>query len=372
MSGAARSGARRLHIFLVALLLISSAAFSAPMAAPAGRPQRHVRPREVGRPSTQPAPTAGAQAGQGVGDDEVVSVDTLEVLLPVTVRDAQGRLVDALAREDFRVFEDGREQPLRDMVLRQAAADVALMVDASSSSAANLDDFRSAVAQFASKLAPEDRVCLIKFDDRVELLLDWTSSRAQLRRALDRLAGGMFTRFHDALYLAAKEQFRSPQRRHVAVVLTDGIDNGRGATTLEGALRQMLIAQAAVYVISNTEIQRAKKRAELDSILSGPDASVRFSSLRIEDLKESLRVLDASEQSLARLTAATGGRLFVPESFAALEGVYAEVADELSRQYALYYSPLNKTRDGGFRRVRVGMSKPGLQVTARVGYYAPQ
>jgi len=62
----------------------------------------------------------------------------------VTVRDQGGRLITELTRNDFRVFEDGREQPLSDLALRQVPVDVVLMVDASSSVATNLDDFRRA------------------------------------------------------------------------------------------------------------------------------------------------------------------------------------------------------------------------------------
>jgi VWFA-related protein len=204
-------------------------------------------------------------------------------------------------------------------------------------------------------------------------LQDWTQSRVQLRRSLRRVTGGMFTRFNDALYLAAREGFKdAPQRRHAVVVLTDGIDSGRGRVTLEMSLTALLQAGASVYVISNTEIERVRKRAELDTLESAPHATRRFNELRIGDLRESLRVLDASERNLANLTAATGGRLFTPQSFAALDSIYAEVAEELRHQYALYYMPLDKTRDGKFRRVQVKTNDPALRLNARIGYFAPR
>jgi Ca-activated chloride channel family protein len=306
-------------------------------------------------------------------DDEVIKVSTTEVLLPVTVRDASGRLVTTLERKDFQVWENGREQPLSDLRLRRVPVDVMLMVDSSSSVTSSLEDFRRAVDEFAARLAPEDRVSLLKFDDRVELLQDWTQSRTQLRRSLRRVVPGMFTRFHDALYLAAREGFKAaPQRRHAVVVLTDGIDSGRGRATLEMALGALLEAGASVYCISNTEIERARKSAELDTLESTPLSTRRFNELRIGDLRESLRVLDASERNLSSLTQATGGRLFKPNSFAALDSIYAEVAEELRSQYALYYMPLDKTRDGKFRRVQVKTSDPALSLTARIGYFAPR
>src|SRR5437764_7367456 len=310
------------------------------------------------------------QDEQEVDEGDVISVSTDEVLLPVTVRDRLGRLVTTLVRDDFRVFEDGREQPLSDLALRQVPVDVILMVDASSSVANNIEDFQRAAEGFAEKLSADDRISLIKFDDRVELLQDWTQSRVQLRRALRRIQPGVFTRFNDALLLAAHEQFKSARGRHAVIVLTDGIDSGRGYATLEAALRALLEAQVTVYVISNTEIERASKRAELDNLLSSSPSTIQFNQLRIGDLQEGLRVLDASERNLSQLAAATGGRLYKPASFNALHSTYAEVAAALPHQYALYYIPLNKKRDGSFRRVRVETDDPSLQVTYRVGYFA--
>jgi VWFA-related protein len=232
----------------------------------------------------------------------VISIETTEVMLPVTVRDSDGQFVTELTRKDFRVFEDEREQSLSDLALRQVPVDVVLMVDASSSVAANLDDFRRAVEGFATRLAPEDRISLIKFDDRVEVVQDWTQSRFQLHRALNRIVPGMFTRFNDALLLAARDQFGSTRSRRAAIVLTDGIDSGRGAATFEAALKALLEAQVSVYVVSNTAIERSTKTTELEALSSGTDSAVRFNQIRIDDLREGIRVIDKSEERLAQLT----------------------------------------------------------------------
>jgi VWFA-related protein len=252
--------------------------------------------------------------------------------------------------------------------LRQVPVDVVLMVDASSSVSDNLDDFRRAAEGFATHLTADDRISLIQFDDRVLLLQDWTKSVAQLRRALRRVAPGMFTRFHDAMLLASRDQLPRGNARHAIIVLTDGIDSGRG-TSFENALRAALQSQTTIYVVSNTEIERAKKQSELTAALSGSSASIKFNELRIQDLRMGLEVLAASEDHLEQLTGATGGRLYRPASFSDLESVYREVADELRHQYALYYSPTNKSRDNKFRKVRVETSNPDHKVSARIGYY---
>jgi Ca-activated chloride channel homolog len=311
------------------------------------------------------------QQEQDVAPGDVISVMTTEVMLPVTVRDYTGRLVKDLTRKDFNVFEDEQQQPLSDLALRQVPVDAILMVDASSSVASNLDDFRRAAEGFAERLNAEDRVSLLKFDDRIELLQDWTKSRFQLRRALTRIEPGMFTRFFDALLLSSRELFKNNSSRHAVIVLTDGIDSGRGSS-LETALQALIKAQVTVYVVSNSQISRAAKKAELDTLVSGTDATVKFNQLHIEDLREGLRVLDLSEQRMEQLTNATGGRLFKPQSFEALDSTYAEVADELRSQYAIYYTPTNRNRDGSFRRVRVQTNNSNYQTRTRVGYFAPK
>jgi Ca-activated chloride channel family protein len=360
--------------------------------APPGRTQNQTRPRGTPGPYVAPSadepppfparkPGGGAQSQTGkavkqadeeIDENEVVRINASEVLLPVTVRDASGALVTNLARKDFKVFEDGREQPLSDISLRQVPVDVALLVDSSSSVAESFEDFRRAAEEFAARVGADDRFCLVKFDDRVELLLDWSKSRLQLRRALGRLTTGVFTRFNDALLLSAREQFRPGERRRALVFLSDGIDSNRGSATTEAALRALLETQVTVYGIANTEIERARKSAELDNLLGGGDASVRFNQLRIGDLQESLRVLEASERNLEAMTRSTGGRLYRPRSFHALGGVYTEIADELRHQYALYYTPTNAARDGRFRRVRVEVPGGGYEVSTRVGYFAPR
>lgn len=324
-------------------------------------------------PPLKPKPTPTPRIeDQEIAEGDIISVSTTEVLLPVTVRDTDGRLVTDLKREDFRIFEDGREQPLTDIALRKVPVDVVLMVDASSSVAGNLEDFRRAVEEFAERLAPEDRISLVKFDDRVELLQDWTQSRTQLRRSLRRISPGVFTRFYDALLLSAREQFRDAERRHAIVVLTDGIDSQRGYASFEMAASALLQSGASVYAISNTEIERAKKRQELDSLLASGTSAVQFNEIRVGDLREGLRVLDISEGNLQRLSEITGGRMFKPRSFVNLEEVYREVAEDLRSQYSLYFSPQNKARDGRFRRLRVEMRRPQLRATTRVGYFAPR
>lgn len=324
------------------------------------------------------APCVGAQSpaadkaqqrrSEAQPEGESVKIETNEVLLPVTVRDAAGQFVPNLRVEDFTVFEDGVPQQITSFALRRLPVSVVLLIDTSSSVTKELEDFKAAALSFAAALDPNDRLSLIRFDDKVELVLDWTTSRAALKRALNRLSTGLFTQFNDALYLAAKEQLRHVTGRKAIIVLTDGVDSGRGYTSAEAALRAVIEAEAPVYVVSKTLIQRESERREM-TYYENASNSV-YNRIKLDGLRLSLAALDASERRLARLAEETGGRLFLPRSFDELGDVYRQVADELRSQYAIFYTPQNAARDGSYRAVRVKIRQPSYHVTSRLGYYA--
>lgn len=300
-------------------------------------------------------------------DSGVIAIETNEVLLPVTVRDSAGQFVTDLKAEDFTIFEDGTQQPITSFALKRMPVHVVLLIDTSSSVTRELEDFKDAAWRFISRLDADDEICLIRFDDVVELVQDWTVSRNALKRALNRLRTGMFTKFNDALYLAAREQLGKVKGRKAIIVLTDGIDSGRGSVSQERAFRTLVEEEAPVYVVSKTRIQGRADREELAYYQKSSSSSVN--QLRIEGLKLSLAQLETSERQLTRIAEETGGRIFLPESFDNLNDAYQQVADELRSQYVIFYTPTNSTRDGSYRSVRVKVKHPDYRATTRFGYY---
>ena len=298
-------------------------------------------------------------------DSGVIAIETSEVLLPVTVRDSAGQFVTDLKAEDFTIFEDGTQQPITSFALKRMPVHVVLLIDTSSSVTRELEDFKEAAWRFISRLDADDKVCLIRFDDVVELVQDWTVSRNALKRALNRLQTGMFTKFNEALYLAAHEQLGKVKGRKAIIVLTDGIDSNRGSVSQERAFRTLVEEEAPVYVVSKTRIQGRADREELAYYQKSPS----LNQLRIDGLKLALAQLETSERQLTRIAEETGGRIFLPESFDNLDDAYQQVADELRSQYVIFYTPTNSTRDGSYRAVRVKVKQPGYHATTRFGYY---
>ena len=80
--------------------------------------------------------------------------------------------------------------------------------------------------------------------------------------------------------------------------------------------------------------------------------------------------MHSSRETLASLAQDTGGRTFYDMND--FGEAFQEVLSENSSYYLLGYSPSNARSDGRFRKIRVEVTRPGVKVQARPGYFAPK
>jgi Ca-activated chloride channel family protein len=274
-----------------------------------------------------------------------VSVDA--VALNVTATDGSNRYVSDLGRDDFLVFEDGRQQELTFFQKTGAPLSVALLLDSSASMDRTLALAQDAAAGFARALVPGDSATVIDFNRRVTIAQPSTAAVPDLERAIKRTRVGGSTALYNALYIAMKElskgaSHESPtETRRVVVVLSDG-DDTSSIVTFEEVLEVATRLDTAVYAIGLLG-QESRKRG------------------RKHDAKFVLR----------ELAHRTGGRSFFPNAAEDFAAIYREIREELTNQYALAYESDNPRRDGQFRRIAVRIARPGIVARTRAGYYAP-
>ncbi len=80
--------------------------------------------------------------------------------------------------------------------------------------------------------------------------------------------------------------------------------------------------------------------------------------------------LEGGRETLASLALDTGGRTYYDIND--FSQAFAGVQQDNSTYYLLGYSPSNLKSDGRFRRIHVEVTRPGVKVQARPGYYAPK
>jgi Ca-activated chloride channel family protein len=300
---------------------------------------------------------------QGAGEDDVVRVSTSLVTVPVSVTDRQGRFVPDLAREQFKLFEDGVEQDIAFFEPADKPFTVALLLDTSESTRFKLRDIQAAAIAFLDQLRPEDRVTVIAFDKFVHVLSEPTSDREHLRAAILRAQPGGSTSVYDAVEMAARERLRKISGRKAIVLFTDGVDTSSRGATYESSLHDAEELDALVYAIRYDTYSDAARTTTTDA------SSVGRAGVLVTAKGELLSVAyNRAGIYLNLLADKTGGRLFYADTPDNLSRTFARVAAELREQYSLGYYPKRPADSTGERHIRVRVSAKDLAVRARKSY----
>lgn len=305
---------------------------------------RPARPGATGQATTQ---AAGAASPGGQEPGQVFRAGVEIVSLTVTVTDGGGHYATDLAEADFAVYEDGVRQELSFFSRSTQPIALSVLMDTSASMEDRLTIAQEAASGFVRRLRPEDLGQIVDFDSRVTIAQAFTSDHALLDRAIRGTTSGGSTSLHNAIYISlrelAKVRARSQEdlRRQAIVVLSDGEDTS-SLVTFEEVLELAKRSETAVYCIG----------------------------LQPRDVA-SLRGFREAEYVLRQFAQETGGRVFFPQRAEELAAIYGQIADELSSQYVIGYTPRNQRRDGAWRRVVVQTGRSGLVARTKRGYYAP-
>jgi VWFA-related protein len=385
--------------------------FSQTLPPPAQAAPPKQRPRRVGTsaPPAKAAPRATpAPAPEEVDEDDVVRVETQLVTVPVTVTDRTGRTLTNLRAENFALFEDGRPQRVANFIATDAPFEVALLLDTSGSTRAEVGLIRRAANAFIDALRPGDRIAIIAFNSQesggtklatVELMTHLTGNRDALQQAIENIGSSNGTPFYDALERVAREVFREPPRaelrgRRALVALTDGVDSTSEADFADARARLQQTGTLAYFIQVNTEDfveERLMKDCQDDGRLSlsrvqlqryrkifDPRAEVadytNFCRMGpFERMQISRSLYQLARREMQELARDSGGKTFDAADLRDARAAFAQVASDIGKQYSLGYYSTNKARDGGFRRIRVEVrGLQGAQVVAREGYQAPK
>jgi Ca-activated chloride channel homolog len=308
----------------------------------------------AGHPATQQQPSpAPATSPITVGTSGyVLKMDVNLVLVEATVRDSHGGIADGLTRDDFRILEDGVEQPVQYFSRDELPLAVALVIDRSGSIAPHLGELRRAALETLAQLKPEDQVALLAFAASPERLEYLTSDRPRIADAIATIRPGGGTNITDALYTAALYLGRAANhRRHAVILVSDNQETVRGFKRDKDVIRMALETETVIYSIQigGTHSPRG---------LSQP-AWVSGTSI------------------VDKMTRETGGEIIDAGPDRSLSSAMALVISRLKKRYTLGYLGPNKKRDGAFHTIDVQLAGPyALQanqytVYARRGYYAP-
>jgi VWFA-related protein len=362
-----------------------------------------------------------SQDQYGPRTQPAIRVTSKMVQVSVIVNDKDGNPVSGLKKEDFRIYDQGKLQNVaffseQANILRTktiAAGDLpggrhaytnrgaedaassgsvtAILLDKLNTWAWDMNKAlhngvpmndmpiaMTEVAKFLHTVQPQDQVALYGLSDKLYTLRDFTNDVDLLLTAMgaepedrDRKATGAWMEalgprrdVLDPEYRAvetaaafraiAKHLSGIPGRKNLLWVTAgfQGHGNGgrEGVRSFEGeiatAIRALADANIAVYPVDARG-------------LIGPN---------MLNMKQSLAPRRAEFDTMNNFAEGTGGRALYNTNDIA--GSIRKSIDDSRVSYLLGYYPSNDQWDGGFRELKVKVSRPGVEVRARNGYYA--
>ena len=271
-----------------------------------------------------------------------ISVDVDVALFNLTVLDDHGKTVSGLTAENFRIYEDGREQKVKIFQPEDSPATVGLVIDNSGSMGNKRSDVVTAALAFVNASHPDDEIFVVDFNHQAWLALPesipFTGDTTELRKALLSTRVEGTTALYDALSLALDHLKHGTLQRKALVLISDGADNA-STTNFDTVQRMAEQSSATIYCVG------------------------------IYDPYDR----DKNPGVLKKLAKLTGGEAFFPHQTSDLREIWPKIAGSIRGQYTIGYLSDDNTRDGAYRKVKItAVDKRGkpLEVRTRSGYLA--
>ena len=387
---------KKLFVFLSLLSLLST---SISVGFGQGRPRRVGDQTSVPQTETAtPAPPTKApvltganhpgnrqaepQDQQSSGPEEVdagdiIRVSTTLVTIPVSVMDRDGRYIPNLQKEEFRIWEDGVEQEVAFFQSVDKPFSVVLMLDTSPSTQFRLEDIQDAAISFVNQLRSDDKVMVVSFNDDIKVLSEFTTDRQKLHRAIQRAKTDDGTRLYDAVDMVINEKLSRVNGRKAIVLFTDGVDTTSHRADYYSNITDAQELDALIYPVQydtrqdmnvgNIPVGKVDIWGTiLGGIFGGGGGGRRGGGGRGRGTARN--DYEVADQYLLELANSTGGREYQADSLQNMSQAFANVAEELRRQYSIGYYPKRPPQAGQRRFIKVRARQPNLAVRARDSY----
>ena len=304
--------------------------------------------------------------------DDPVNVDTAIVRVNIGVVDQRGRPITSLNRPNFSIYEDGIKQQISHFELSSAPFSVVMMLDMSGSTKSFRQNIALSAARFMDALGPEDRVSVIEFYDKINVLNDFTTDRSRIAHSIRVANGSGSTNLYKAVDVALERLAKEGNRRKAIVVLTDGSDTQAKNKDRE-LLSQLTETEmpSAIKPEANPELTQILDRADRLGVTIYPLALPTGDPAKLADPTPlQVAMWTAARTRLKLVADRTGGTLNAITRLDEMGRLYAVVAAELRTLYTIEYQPQNLVRDGKWRAITVEVTEPDLIARSRQGYFA--
>jgi Ca-activated chloride channel homolog len=287
-----------------------------------------------------PLKTEDKKLAQKQSQGIVLNTDLVSVI--VTVTDTYGRFVTGLSKDQFEVYDDKVKQVITHFSDEDAPVSLGIVYDVSGSMKERINRSLHALKRFVETSHDEDDFFLLAFNNRANLVQDFTVSADQLLGHLLFVQPRGSTALYDAAYLAVEKIKQGHHPKKALLIISDGQDNNSRYTYNE-LRKRVKESDVQIYAIGITD--------PASDALAGIGRSI-----------------------LEEITRMTGGRAFFPNAYNEPEliEICTRIALELRHQYALGFYPTDTQSEAKWHKVQIKVKPPKglgrLSVDYKDGY----
>ncbi|HWE52247.1 MAG TPA: VWA domain-containing protein [Bryobacteraceae bacterium] len=314
--------------------------------------------------------------GRAIHAQSPIKVSVNEVIVPITVTDDKGRFVSNLAKSDFHIFDEGKEQTI-DFFSHEQSQPIVIgfLIDTSNGMKIHWDKYKEAATELMLNLLPGEKKYsgyLITYGNEPELVADTSSDSEKMVDKMRKIKPAGGSALFDAIYMActSRKTVRGEpyEPRRVLIVIGDGHDTA-SKKTLEEVTEIAQRNLVTIYGMSSTAFgMRSEGEENLVALTAQTGGKVETPLNNI--YKDVSGYLDTpSDDGNYALAVGTGG--YTAEISGAIFRSVASLSGEITTQYVIRYHPDigAASESKQFRRIKVGVNLPGVQVRYRNGYY---
>lgn len=325
-------------------------------------------------------------------DGQFILKQTVQVVLvPTTVTDRKGHVINGLKPQDFVLMDNEKQQQInRDVTFLPLS--MVICIQRSSNVDMVLPKIQKMGYVMHDLLVGNDgEAAIIGFDHRVDLLQDFTNDPEKINAAVEKLKPGSRTsRLNDSIEMAARLLRNKKDRRRTILMISETMDRSSEAKVKEVATALQVynidvytlnISRLITRFLEKPGVPRpdpfppaarpmpgiiANDPTTQSQVFGTPGYGVDFVPV-IEEIFTATKAIFVRNPAEV-YTRFTGGREYSFMSQKDLENAITEIGAEIRSQYILSYSPNNKI-EGGFHKIKVTVNRPGLRVRTRPGYW---
>jgi VWFA-related protein len=339
-------------------------------------------------PPVKTVPSGSVPRNAETGEDVGFTIRSTAnlVLVPVTVKDRDGRMVNGLLPKDFTVLENNQKQTLKFFTSDPFALSAAVIFDLGMPDV-GVKKVQATLSALQGAFSPFDEVSIYTYSSTVGRVSDFTTVGKQLTATLNQIKtysganngppvtsgplgpqGPMINGLpidtpttpvstpprvarvmNDAILMAARDLAkRDRTRRKIIFVISDGREQGSTAS-YKDTLKVLQTQQITVYAVG----------------LEGA-AAPGYGTLQRLHLPKTTGALGYGDILPKYVSATGGGTVYNELTEAEIERAYSTAMGESRNQYTLGYSTKGI---GGYRSIEVRVKRPDVKVYARDGYY---